>query len=136
MGTTLVQFQSCSVCDCLEPQPGFVTAKAALDSNRMKVSCSMVSPCNIIIMWWLIHDRLYKTFAHTNANFSCKLDWKINSGMLYEANRQIKMIIPFFYETFFYESVVQIFANKTIHWTSNFVCKICFDKSICIATKR
>ena len=50
MGTTLVQFQSCSVCGCLEPRPGFVTAKAALNSDRMKVSCSMVSPCNIIIM--------------------------------------------------------------------------------------
>ena len=50
MGTTLVQFQSCSVCACLEPRSGFVTAKAALNSDRMKVSCSMVSPCNIIIM--------------------------------------------------------------------------------------
>ena len=51
MGTTLVQFQSCSVCGCLELQPVFVTAKAALNSDRMKVSCSMVSPCYIIIMF-------------------------------------------------------------------------------------
>ena len=50
MGTTLEQFQSCSVWGCLESLPEFVTAKAALDSDRVKVSCSMVSPCNIIIM--------------------------------------------------------------------------------------
>ena len=57
MGAILVQFQSCSVCGCLEPRPGFVTAKAALNSDRMKVSCSMVSPCYIIIM--------FKTFFFT-----------------------------------------------------------------------
>ena len=73
---------------------------------------------SVFIWWCLIHDRFNKKFAHTDANFSCKLDWKIKSGMFHEANRQNKMIVTFFYETFFYESVEQIFANKTSHWTS------------------
>ena len=86
MGTTLVQFQSCSVCGCLEPRPGFFTAKAALNLDRMKVSCSMVSPCYIIIMihtlWKILKSQISRKGAEIERTFSNLTNFSVNKILM------------------------------------------------------